>query len=717
MDKLKLNLVNSYGIGRLDHEFDFEGFNSQLIYASNGVMKTSFANTFKALEKGSRPTDRLYNKPTTCEVTVDERPITRNQICVIKSFEDIDTKESQSKLLVDEDSKAEYDALFTEIQTEKQKLISDLNRDSGIPKKDIEQILLTDFNVTDFFDILQNFIDASFEQENFGVKYSDIFNSDVIQFLNTPDVQQHLQSYFNTYNQLINDSPIFVPGVFNTSKAENIKNALKKENFFHANHKIKLNGTDEEFTSDEQIEQFLLEQKRAILENADLKKIEEQVKKAAVHKFKEIIETHQILQELSNLQEFKLKLWRSYLTSHNLNIQFLLETYNTNVAQLREIEERAAHQVTSWDKVIDVFNNRFFVPFEAKIENKVSSILGKDVPTVLFQFTDSITGHEVLKSNDEFKQDEILSQGERRAMYLLNVIFKIEAYRNLSDDVLFIIDDIADSFDYRNKYAILQYLKDISETPLFKQIILTHNYDFFRTVQGRIFHGSSRRSNCFMAIRNGDNIILEAYGHNYQIDPFKNWRNNMSDKQKFVASIPFVRNLIEFQKDDNVDDFKALTSLLHIKTDTKNLTVGDVKTIFNDYIESTGIDALNPNEKVFDIIENEVTSIIENDSSSIELHKKVVLSIAIRLTAEDYVWSKVSDQTPFSSDQTYRLINRFKLEYSSTLSNQCEILDKVNLITPENIHLNSFMFEPILDLSIDHLISLYHEVKALNNEA
>lgn len=29
------------------------------------------------------------------------------------------------------------------------------------------------------------------------------------------------------------------------------------------------------------------------------------------------------------------------------------------------------------------------------------------------------------------------------------------------------------------------------------------------------------------------------------------------------------------------------------------------------------------------------------------------------------------------------------------------------MMTPENIHLNSFMYEPILDMSYDHLKKLY----------
>lgn len=42
-----------------------------------------------------------------------------------------------------------------------------------------------------------------------------------------------------------------------------------------------------------------------------------------------------------------------------------------------------------------------------------------------------------------------------------------------------------------------------------------------------------------------------------------------------------------------------------------------------------------------------------------------------------------------------------------------ETLQGVVLITPESIHLNSFMYEPILDMSDARLKALYHEVKNL----
>ena len=43
-----------------------------------------------------------------------------------------------------------------------------------------------------------------------------------------------------------------------------------------------------------------------------------------------------------------------------------------------------------------------------------------------------------------------------------------------------------------------------------------------------------------------------------------------------------------------------------------------------------------------------------------------------------------------------------------------ELISEVNIMTPENIHLNSFMYEPILDMAPEHLKTLYTDVKQMN---
>jgi hypothetical protein len=65
-----------------------------------------------------------------------------------------------------------------------------------------------------------------------------------------------------------------------------------------------------------------------------------------------------------------------------------------------------------------------------------------------------------------------------------------------------------------------------------------------------------------------------------------------------------------------------------------------------------------------------------------------------------------------TSNQTNALITRYRADFASEID-KIQLLQQVNLMTPENIHLNSFMYEPILDMSNGHLKQLYTEVKAI----
>jgi hypothetical protein len=62
--------------------------------------------------------------------------------------------------------------------------------------------------------------------------------------------------------------------------------------------------------------------------------------------------------------------------------------------------------------------------------------------------------------------------------------------------------------------------------------------------------------------------------------------------------------------------------------------------------------------------------------------------------------------------QTQALVETFKSKFSHDLKT-IETLDRVALMTPENIHLNSFMYEPIVGMSDSHLKKLYNDVVQL----
>lgn len=92
----------------MNHTLDFRQDNISVIYAPNGTMKTSLANTFKDLSNRKIPSDRVYGLPTICEVkNENNEEIDVESILVVSSFDELMSKE-QGKLMVDSDLQEIY---------------------------------------------------------------------------------------------------------------------------------------------------------------------------------------------------------------------------------------------------------------------------------------------------------------------------------------------------------------------------------------------------------------------------------------------------------------------------------------------------------------------------------------------------------------------------------------------------------------------------------
>ena len=385
----------------------------------------------------------------------------------------------------------------------------------------------------------------------------------------------------------------------------------------------------------------------------------------------------------------------------------LVEKYQAAKKRENEIEEEARNQRTQWESVIEIFNSRFFVPFKLTAKNRVSVILGQE-PMLSLAFTFEEGSDHAPVEKEALMQ--VLSTGEKRAFYILNIIFEVEVRKKAKQETVFVVDDIADSFDYKNKYAIIQYLKDIADEPHFNQIILTHNFDFFRTIHSRFVD----YPHCLMALKSSSGISLEqAIGiRNIFVNDWK--PNFFTDPKKKIASIPFIRNIIEFTKGDQDPDFVKLTSLLHWKRSSANITESDLDAIYKSVFNATGASP-NGNSIVIDVIQREAEQCLQA-IAGINFENKIVLSIAIRIAAEKFMVGKIND-TKFvdsvEANQTPKLLAKFKELFPSDV-HTIEIIQRVVLMTPENIHLNSFMYEPILDMSDEHLRNLYKDILALN---
>jgi hypothetical protein len=199
------------------------------------------------------------------------------------------------------------------------------------------------------------------------------------------------------------------------------------------------------------------------------------------------------------------------------------------------------------------------------------------------------------------------------------------------------------------------------------------------------------------------------------LKPFKYFKNNLDDNKILISIIPFLRNLIEYLKDENEEDYTGLTSFLHI-SDKEN-TFKNLRRIISDNLNKE-VNNFKDDENVLDIIFKEADNICENKEEKINLEEKIVLSIAIRLKVETYIIDKIEDEDfvkGITKNQTSRLMDEYKKKFKDE-KKVLNVLEEVKLITPENIHINSFMYEPILDLGIEHLKELYSKVDEINKQ-
>lgn len=733
MNKLNIELTNCFGIDSLNHEFDFGKGNTFSIYARNGLMKTSFAKTFQLIQQGKKEniSDAIFGEPGSAIVQIDGQDIEKKQVFVVKSYES--SYESDiSSLLIKGDIQTQLKDVF-KVRT---KLLKALEKDSGLKIKrtslgktvyELEPTIVKDFDFNEK-DILSNLMElASYEPEIecSDIPYSVIFDDTVLKKIKDTKFQEGIRDFITSSDEIYSSFEYLEKGNLTLPKLKDLKKSLVKDAFFVKQNKVILSGQDA-ITNSEALEQHISNIETKIQQTPAYKAIENLLNDSKGIVLKDIIETNPEIigfLALDNLQTLKKCLWGSYIRHNSILFEELCDKYNdfSEAIDALEIDD------TPWKKALDIFNQRFTVPFMMNVVNLKGAIIGESVPQVEFSFKKGDT----VKTIDRSKLEKLdtLSQGEKRALYLLNIIFDIEQIKNTGEETLLVIDDIADSFDYKNKYAIIEYLYELAQVSNIYMLILTHNFDFYRTVASRL---SVNRSNRLIADYSNDVLKLEV--EYYQDKPFKNWKNNPKEKDIF-ALLPFVRNLIEYGVDQNIshtgEDFLFLTSLLHEKQDSRRITFGDIEPLYKHYAGVTQFDASVGTDVV---VLSKLYSVCDDITTfDTKLENKIVLSIGIRHKAEEYIIQQIHNYTGQLSwrknKQNYRGTNVEFMNFVQNNGNQTrelfngykqfgdadkiKILNEVNIMTPEHIHVNSFMYEPILDMDIVELHRLYHTIKNL----
>lgn len=156
-----------------------------------------------------------------------------------------------------------------------------------------------------------------------------------------------------------------------------------------------------------------------------------------------------------------------------------------------------------------------------------------------------------------------------------------------------------------------------------------------------------------------------------------------------------------------------------------------VEPLYREYIGINSFaDGIDKSSKVIErlyAVSDELTSQDTN------LENKIVLAMSIRHKAEEFMlrdlaaykgqleWVSKKSRTIGNNqefinfiekkkNQTRELFNGYK---QFGVKEKVAILDRVNIMTPEHIHINSFMYEPLMDMDIIELLNLYEQVKNL----
>ena len=721
MDQVTVELKNCYGIKNLYKEFDFSSSQAYALYAPNGVMKSSLAKTFDdaANKRGSK--DRIFPTRQTIRNITDDQSIDieGERVLVVRPYDEgLGVTEKTSTLLLDAKLKQEYDKLLNATANAKKALLEAITQQSRT-KKNIETEISSAIMPTPF-DCDSALIRVKREVEDLkdplfaDIQYDTIFDAKILTALNTKDLKNAIEDYAQRYNDLLSASTYFKLGTFDYYNAGQIARSLDANGFFTAKHTVSLNAQtgNQEIKTKAELEEIISSEKDKILADQQLKKKFDDVakqltKNIQLRRFYDYVrENEAILSRLNNPEKLKQDVIKCYLKVHEGLYDDWVSKYDQARQRRQELEKEAAAQTTQWEKVIKIFNERFFVPFELEAKNKAEVLLGRtSIIDLGFTYVDGSESAE-LNRNDLLQS---LSMGERKASYVLNVIFEIETRIQSKQETLIVIDDLADSFDYRNKYAIVQYLKDISDEGLFKLLVMTHNFDFFRTIESR-FVGYP---NCLMASRIEDGITISRAAGIRNIFA-RDWKPRFfEDPKKKIASIPFLRNLVEMTTGEGDPNYQELTSMLHWKTGSTEKTVNQLDAIYNTICQTNGTSD-DAEKLIYDLLTEEADACLAADPGA-NLENKIVLAIAIRLGAEKFMIEKISDPEFVSSimtNQTHVLTEKFKACFPNE-TETIATLDRVVLMTPENIHVNSFMYEPIIDMSDDHLRKLYCDIRAL----
>ena len=694
---------NAFGIK--DLKVNLPGLGNTLkncsIYASNGVFKTSFSRTFDFLAKGSidKIEDRLTGAKFSYDIQVDDESIDNHLSEILVFSKDIydnmnltDMSNPLTKLTSNNEDISKLlniEKKYKEYKNDFEKII----KNSGYTPDflyNLFEVKEPDRNISSFIDFLIKLNDSDVIPGVEKLKPKTL-TSKVGDALDKSDIQQKFKSYSNYINKKL--SSIFFDDKFNDNTVSGFVKSLDTTGFINAEKKrfIVVNGV--EYHS---LDSFKTEVDNKLKEIIDDPKIKEMIAE-----FEKDLGISQPAQDIKNQIKEDTEIAKLYsmgrkplvLSSIKQNCTNELENDIQMLVNLKdEIDKVIAiseSSITNFESALRIFRNRFNSIFNVSIKDKGLTILGMRAPTLIFTHNS-----EPSIDVEETKLSSILSSGEKTTLNIIKFIVEYELIKN--NNPIIILDDIIETFDYANRYAFMQYINDMINDEA-NIILLTHNYEFYRSSIKRCnlrpLVATLNRNNKTVYITKNKKLLFNPYN-----------ASETHNVDKLFFSLPFAREIsILIGKPENL-----FLPYLHYKKETTLKLISDLYSDVSSIFSNIVIDNVS-NDNYLDKLLSACNQYSQSQFDSFDIEAKIVLSIGIRLLLEKLIvnddYSKIED---IDENQTSALIEKFR---HNLIDKFLELCDEVCLITPEFIHINSFMYEPLIDIDPYKLKNLFLRIK------
>lgn len=698
---------NAYGIKGLNLKSLSGELNNLCIYASNGIFKSSFSRAlFNLAENNSQHIrDRIKDKKFEYEILkdgvnykTDDGQIIPNLIVYSKElYEDmtVDKQSGFEQLLLLPKDQHELSLVYKEFDNYFDEIIKYAKEFNIGIKNSYDLASLVDLNTENLGVILKSIYNSLLSTKPLELVYLDFKKVDqkAYSIIDSKEFKDEVNKYTSIVQRKIN-SKLF-DEKFNDTNYEKFISALEETEFLNENRYIVLNG--EKFDNIFDLKNKISEELKIIKSDSEVVAQYNNVLKT-LGTAKESTVVKDLLKDDTKVSE--LSLGRNVLKLSKIRNKYSddellsrLEVVDELQKKIQDIIKLSQGKTSSFEKAIDIYTSRFKPKFEIRVDNLFEARLGYEVPKIDFIHKDNV--------NRKYNESEIynlLSSGEKNALKTIHLIVRYEAIKDNKPTI--ILDDVVETFDYANRIAFLMYLKEIKEKGC-NIILLTHNFDFYRAAISRV---DLKPSEAY--IDKNKHVVIRK---NSKFQLSYNKIKNITSCVDLFSSIPFVRELsIMCHGEDNNDDFLFFTKLLHIKKGSKDIKVSEIIERIKNVVPNVKTDKYE-----YDLNQSFVESLINyNFDQKIEnndLKTKLALSMAIRLILEDKIidedYLKIADCT---ENQTIYLFEKYKNDLNDKTK---VIFEKVLLNTPEFIHFNSFMYEPLVDIDPKDLIEVYNEVK------